>query len=43
MDILTRIVARKKEEIEEARRREPLERLRETATHLMITALFMTR
>jgi len=33
VDILTRIVARKKEEIEEARRREPLERLRETATH----------
>jgi indole-3-glycerol phosphate synthase len=33
VDILTRIVARKKEEIEEAQRREPLARLREAATH----------
>ncbi|MCB2169777.1 MAG: indole-3-glycerol phosphate synthase TrpC [Deltaproteobacteria bacterium] len=33
MDILTRIVARKKEEIEAAQRREPLDRLREAATH----------
>lgn len=33
MDILTRIVARKKEEIEAARRREPLARLREAAAH----------
>ena len=31
MDILTRIVARKKEEIAESRRRKPLEALRETA------------
>jgi len=31
VDILTRIVTRKKEEIEDARRRIPLERLRETA------------
>ena len=31
MDILTRIVARKKEEIEAARRRKPLDRLREAA------------
>ena len=33
MDILTRIVARKKEEIEEAQRRQPIARLREAAAH----------
>ena len=33
MDILSQIVARKKEEIEAAQRREPLDRLREAATH----------
>ena len=33
MDILTRIVARKKEEIETARRRKPMDRVREEAAH----------